>query len=191
MNKATAIRLLKDHPISEFVFSKNDRGQDIFIITGATIIYPNFTGREIDNSIPETELDRNKKRNFRVFIDDPDIANKLNEMGCSISYFQDQSDENGIGCHTLKVKPSYQFYDPKVILHSTNGVVTDCDKETAETIDKMDIIPGSCYMIVRPSYYKYAGREGLTCYLEKLEVTIRPVKDYYTYPAFADEAPEE
>jgi len=138
-------------------------------IEGARIIFRNFSGRE-------SRYNRAGDRNFCVFIDDPDTAQKLAKDGWNIRV----------------MAPREEGDDPPKIILVTRRSQTPLDEESVNTLDFADI--RNADMIIRP--YPWVTQEGtpnekrgVKAYLKTMYVVIE--EDEFAEKYAAMEYPEE
>lgn len=139
-------------------------------IEDGTIINKNFSGDE--KSFEGRIMNERGKRNFCVLIEDPDIADRLNEEGWNIKARlpREEGDET---TYFLPVKVIYHDgdlsrLDPKIFLVQ-NNIPTRMDEEMVGEIDRADIL--SADLIInrsgKPTFTKGDGSDGYTAYLDE------------------------
>ena len=133
------------------------------LIEDGHILYRNFSGVGSD-------FNHEGDRNFNVIIDDPVVAQQMQEDGWNVKFRQprDPQDE---GIHHIKVNVNYRSArGPKVYIH-TGSSKAQLDEKTSDQLDQADIV--SCDMLISPYHYQRNGNEGLSAYLDTLHVTLK------------------
>lgn len=125
------------------------------VIRDARIFFRNFEGRE-------QQFNAKGDRNFGVFIDDAEAAEKLAEAGWNIKYTKEEEDGTP-GKPFLKVKVRFGEYPPSVTLVTRNNK-TKLDEEDVKLIDRMDITRAD--LVITPYLYNFNGRSGVSAYLK-------------------------
>lgn len=141
------------------------------IVENATMYYyPNLSAKDFGGTPADNDDQADKLRSFKIFVDDPAMAEQLNEEGWSIS--ATKPDEDGNVCHLLKCKVSYRFFDPKIVMHCGSTAINR-SKETVAEVDQDDILNESIDLIIKPSPYKTpAGKEGISAYVKEMHYMV-------------------
>lgn len=144
------------------------------IIEDGHVLYKNFSGNE-------SQFNRAGDRNFCVFIDDPEAAEKLNELGWNVKIRQPR-DEGDTVSHYIKVHVSYKFTGPKVYRHignSKNAPTFECYEDTVGELDKDNIL--SADLVIAPSRWSVNGKEGISGYLSTMHAIVESDPFYDKY----------
>ena len=127
------------------------------IIENAQLFFKNFSGR-VDN------YNRDGKRYFNVYIDDPEIAQQMNEDGWRIRVRQPRN-EGEVARNYIKVFVSYRFGNPDII-RRVNGVDYALGEDQVGILDG-DIITSALVQFHPAS--KDKSPDGLySAYLDKM-----------------------
>lgn len=158
---------------------KNDA--KLLKIDDARIIYRDFSGDKTKFS--------NGKRSFSVLIDDPHIADLLEENGYTVKRpVNDADDGRELPMH-MKVKVKYNANGPDIYL-VTNGVMTKVPEERVADLDRIRII--SADMDIRAYDGEYAGKPFRSAYLNSMRVyqqVDRFMEEYLAQQSNSEELP--
>lgn len=145
------------------------------------ILWPNFAGAR-------GKYNQEGDRNFKVVVDDQNIADALMERGCNLK-IREPEEPGDLPFMFFEVKVSYRF-DPPVVRLVSGRSVRFLDEETIGTLDRVDIL--------RVDLDIHFGREwtqngttARTAYLDKI-VVVQEVDRFaarYAEEEYPGEAP--
>jgi hypothetical protein len=156
---------------------------DNLVIENAHILFRNFSGKE-------TKYNRAGKRNFCVFIDDPDKVKSLIEDGWNVKTLMPR-DEDDEPRNYILVNVSFEHTPPKINLIA-GKVCTPLDEDTVNTLDYAEI--KNVDLTIRPYNWEVNGKQGVAAYLKELWVTIEEdkfAKKYSEFQTAMDFAPDD
>ena len=152
--------------------------RDAEILSG---VFRNFSGKA-------GKYNAEGDRFFNVVIPN-ELVDTLLEDGWNVKAMKNDEDR-----YFMKVKVSYRFKPPKIVLITSKQQVL-LDEEDIKCLDWEEIV--SANIAINPSYYtKDDGRRGVSAYLQSLYVTIEedPFEAEYAHLPVAnglDEAESE
>ena len=159
------------------------RVNDMLKIENARLLYRNFSGRE-------GKYNRAGQRNFCVYIDDPDYAQKLIDDGWNVRVRPPREDGEEPRYY-IQVAVSFENIPPTVYM-ITKRKKTRLDEESIAALDFAEI--RTVDLIIRP--YNWVIQEGtrnekhgVKAYLRSIYVTID--EDEFAEKYASDEYPQE
>lgn len=135
----------------------NERIENLYI-ENAKIINKDFSGMKWGNG----------KRTFGVIIEDPEVAQQLNDIGWQIKV-REPRDENSLPTHWIKVEARFDNYPPTVMSIEGNKKVPISENRLG-SLDRVHIT--SADVIISPSRWESALGSGIKAYLKTMYVTI-------------------
>lgn len=154
------------------------RINDINIVDGR-IVFSNFAGR------PTTFKPEGGVRTV-TFEMPEDIVPDLQKDGWKIRQWIPASERDNPDArpvYLLEAKISYRkrdgsLKDPKIFLVTKNGLI-HVDEEMCDELDRAEIV--NVEGVLGPSYWEYAGKSGITAYVNCLYITIKenPIEAKY------------
>lgn len=144
------------------------------VIENAHLFSKNFSGKE-------GQYNPAGRRNFCVFIDDPDLARDMEEDGWNIKWLNPK-DEGAEPRAFIQVAVSYKNIPPKVVIISSRGQ-TVLNEDEINMLDWAEV--ENFDVSINPSSWEVNGNRGIKGYLKSIYATI--VEDeldakYYDIP---------
>lgn len=135
------------------------------IIENAKIFWKNFSGKE-------SKYNRSGKRNFCVFIDDPDVADALANAGWNIRIMPPRDDDEPARKY-MQVDVNFETGKrPPRITMIAGRKKTELDASSVACLDYAEI--KNVDLIIRPYNWEVSGKMGVKAYLDRMYVTIVP-----------------
>lgn len=131
------------------------------ILEDAIIIFRNFSGKA-------SKYNRLGDRNFGVIINDPNLAQQLNEEGWNVKILRPR-DEQDEPDHYIPVSVNYNNRPPKIYIITHKGK-TLLDEETVASLDYAEI--KRVDLTLNPYFWERDSNSGIKAYLKTMYVTI-------------------
>lgn len=151
------------------------------LIDDAKILWPNFAGAR-------GRYNQEGDRNFRVVVDDQEIADALMDRGCNLK-IKESEEPGDLPFMYFEVKVSYRFDPPVVYLRSGSSRV-QLNEDTIGTLDRVDMLRVDLDIKFGREWTQN-GITARTAYLDKMEV-IQEVDRFaarYAEEEYPGEAP--
>lgn len=133
------------------------------LLEGATILWPNFTGKETMYNSPGD-------RNFNVILPE-ELAAQLHEEGWNIKRTNPR-EEGDVGQPFTQINLNYKKGRPPRVVMITSRGRTTLYEEDVEMLDWVVLREGGADMIINPSDWKVGDKSGTKGYLRSLFVHI-------------------
>ena len=130
-------------------------------IKNAKIFCRNFSGKG-------GQYNPEGRRNFCVFIDDLDVAERMKEDGWNVRYLEPR-EEGAERKAFVQIAVSYKNIPPKVVLVSKRGQ-TPLTEDEINMLDWAEI--ENVDLTINPSPWDINGKSGIKGYLRSIFVTI-------------------
>lgn len=138
----------------------NQKPRKEFTIEGATIMYRNFEGRIGD-------YNREGKKSFAVVLT-PEFAAQAERDGWNVNWTKEREEGDEI-IPFMNVKVNFKYKAPRVILVTSTGM-NALTEHSVGMLDDADIVNVDLTCV--GSDYNVNGKEGISCYLKTMYVTI-------------------
>ena len=136
--------------------------RNILEIEDARIVYKNFRGEG-------SKYNREGDKGFSVIIPDQETADILIEAGWNVKIKEPRDGYEEPFMHLpVKVKYNKEGRGPAIYVVSGNNPPTRLNEDTIDMLDEIDI--ASVNMDLRPYEWQVNGKEGITAYLQAMEV---------------------
>lgn len=155
------------------------------VIENAKIIFRNFSGREVKNTIKGKDVKFNQEgcRNFCVLIDDSRQAQELSNIGWNVRILKPR-DEEDEAKYYIQVSVKFDNIPPKIYM-VTQKKKTLLDEDTISSLDYAEI--NNIDLIIRPYCWEVQGNTGIKAYVKTMYVTIEEDEFAYKYAEEEDE----
>ena len=161
------------------------RERKTVIIENTGMIFRNFAGKA-------GKYNDAGRRNFCIFIDDNDLAQKMSDEGWNVRILRPR-EEGDEPRHYLKIKVAFRDREgnlksnpPKIYMVTRRGKML-LDEESVDTLDYADI--SNVDVEFAPSYYEKDGETGISAYLRTLYAVIE--EDAFAEKYASEEYPGE
>jgi len=131
------------------------------IMENARIGFRNFSGAE-------GKFNPAGRRNFCVFIDDVDLAGRLEDDGWNMKYLKPREEEDAPQAY-LQISVAYTNVPPKMVLVTSRGK-TILEEDTVSMLDWVEI--KNVDLIINPYNWDVNGKTGVKAYAKSMYVTI-------------------
>lgn len=132
------------------------------VLENARIGFKNFSGKE-------GKYNPAGRRNFCLFIDDPELGRRLQNDGWNIRWLQPLEEGDDEQAYVQVTVNFEGAMPPKVVLVSRKGQ-TLLDAESINTLDWAE--PETIDLVVRPYNWELNGKTGVKAYLKEMWYTI-------------------
>lgn len=130
-------------------------------IENAQIMFRNFAGEQ-------TTHNAKGKRNFCVFIDDPETVNEMIADGWNIKFTKPRSEDEEPRAF-LQVSVAFENYPPTIVA-VTNKAKKLIKEDIIHEFDGLDFEDIS--LVIRPYSWEVNGKTGVKAYLKAMKVKI-------------------
>lgn len=135
---------------------------DNIVIENARIGLRNFSGKE-------GRFNPAGRRNFCVFFDDREMAQRLKNDGWNIKIAKPKDEYDDDPIPYMQVAVSFGRIPPVINMISSTGKV----RITEDMVDQLDWVEiQNVDLIIRPHNYDIGGRTGVKAYLKTMYITI-------------------
>lgn len=144
-------------------------------LEGYRIGYKNFSGK------PD-QFNREGNRNFVVFLDEK-TAESMEKDGWNVKWPKPSPDPEIVREPYLAVKINFNGRPPVITTITNRGQANESivrhTEDTVSSLDHLDI--KDCDLIISPYHYDFAGRQGISAYLQILYATVEVDPFYNKY----------
>lgn len=147
-------------------------------IEDAHIMFRNFSGKA-------SQYNREGNRNFCVRIENPDVAQKLTDLGWNVRMLAPR-DQDSEPTYYMQVSLSFDNYPATVYLHKGH-VTTKLEGDMVNELDYAEI--KYVDLMVRPYQWEVRGETGVKAYVKTMHVTLE--EDPFAEKYASEEHPED
>lgn len=156
------------------------RESNELVLRKAQLIYRNFAGKP-------SQYNAEGKRNTCVFIDDPELVDKLAADGWNVKFTKPRDEQDEPRAY-IRINVNFDSYEPPKIVTVNNRGRTELTEEDVNMLDWADI--DYVNMVVNPWRHNNGGG-GTSGYLQGMHVVLRPDILEEIYEEDFEELPEQ